>query len=108
MIHKTLENNLNIIIGQNAIDNWKIIDYAKSDWYWFHLKSFPSSHVILCSSNPNQYSINEAANYCKSFTKYKNVPNIKVSYCKIRNIQKTNKPGQVTFISNKQVKNICV
>ena len=106
MIEKTLQNELQIKIGQNAQENWNLIDGSQNDWYWFHLKSFPSSHVVLCCSNPTRESLIEAAKYCKQSTKYKNVPNIKISYCQIQNIRKSNKVGSITYISNRKVKEI--
>ena len=106
MIQKILDDSSKIKIGQNAQDNWDLIDQANDNWYWFHLKSFPSSHVILCCDNPTDDNLLNAALFCKKYTKYKNVPNIKVSYCQIKNIKKSTKIGSITYISNRKVKHI--
>ena len=106
MLQKTLDDQSQLKIGQNAQDNWDLIDESQSEWYWFHLKSFPSSHVVLCCENPSETSLVVAAQHCKQATKYKNVPNIKVSYCRIGNIQKAGKVGSVTYVSKRKVKHI--
>ena len=43
-------NNIQIIIGENAEENWKIIDF-NSNYTWLHLNSFPSCHVIIQSDD---------------------------------------------------------
>lgn len=104
----TFENNP-IKIGQNAIDNDNIISEAKEADIWFHLKTFPSCHVIIeCS---NEYPINltmiiHCANLVKQNTKYKNVPNVKVNYTPIKNIHKTDTPGLV-IIKGKAKNIVC-
>tara|TARA_Y100000389_G_scaffold109340_1_gene106403 strand:+ start:7497 stop:7823 length:327 start_codon:yes stop_codon:yes gene_type:complete len=106
MLYKTLEDNSKIIIGQNAKENWDLIDKAEPEWTWFHLKSFPSSHVVLCCPEPTEQNLLSAAIHCKDSTKYKNVPHIKVSYCKINNIKKSDKIGSVSYVSKRKVKEI--
>jgi len=101
-----LEDGTTISIGENAQENWDLIDNSNDNWYWFHLKSFPSAHVVLHCDEPTNEQMIEAANYCKLATKYRNLKNLKVSVCKIKNIKKANKIGSVNFVSNRQVKDI--
>ena len=85
----TFENNL-IKIGENANDNDKIISEANQNDIWFHLDKFPSCHVILsCSKKypPNEKMLYYCAKICKENTKFRNLPNIKIKYTKIKNIQ---------------------
>lgn len=91
-----------IIIGKNANDNWSIIENANPDDY--HLKSFPSAHVV-CSDISK---LSECASECKKHSKYKNVRNIKVIYTHINNLIKGDTPGSVYFKSNRKVKTMCV
>tara|TARA_Y100000389_G_scaffold205145_2_gene264099 strand:+ start:28786 stop:29109 length:324 start_codon:yes stop_codon:yes gene_type:complete len=98
-----IRNNSRIWIGQNDLDNWNIIDNSKPDSIWFHLKSFPSPHVIIQNPEYSKEEISEAANLCKKYSKFKNLKNLKISYCKISNIKKSEKIGSVEFISNRQV-----
>ena len=45
---KTIEcDNITYKIGQNASENWKILDESNKDDVFFHLKSFPSCYVRL-------------------------------------------------------------
>ena len=101
-----LEQGNLIKIGENAKENWALIDASEPEWWWFHLKSFPSSHVVLETSEPTNEELIAAATWCKDTTKYRNLKNLKVSYCQIKNIKKAEKLGSVTFLSNRKVKEI--
>ena len=101
-----LEQRNLIKIGENAKENWALIDASEPEWWWFHLKSFPSSHVVLETSEPTNEELIAAATWCKDTTKYRNLKNLKVSYCQIKNIKKAEKVGSVTFLSNRKVKDI--
>jgi predicted ribosome quality control (RQC) complex YloA/Tae2 family protein len=99
--------NHKIIIGRNQEENDLIIDNASPDDYWLHLSNFPSPHVII--HNPQKKRIHhkiikQAAYQLKIHSKYKNIPNIGIDITKIKNLQKTNKPGMV--IVNDIIKNI--
>jgi len=95
-----------IKIGENARENWALIDASEPEWWWFHLKSFPSSHVVLETSEPTNEELIAAATWCKDTTKYRNLKNLKISYCQIKNIKNAEKVGSVTFLSNRKVKEI--
>ena len=101
-----LEQGIYIAIGENAKENWALIDASEAEWWWFHLKSFPSSHVVLQTNEPTDEELIAAATWCKDTTKYRNLKNLKVSYCQIKNIKKSDKIGSVTFVSNRKVKDI--
>ena len=95
-----------IILGENASENWKILDNSDPTHYFFHLSSFPSGYVILQESNPTVDMINTCAMYCKSGTKYKNIKNLKVDYCPCYNLQKGEKTGEVLYKRRKLVMQI--
>lgn len=95
-----------IKLGESAVENWTLIDESEADWWWFHLKSFPSAHVILKKDEITENDLFAAANHCKMATKYKNLKNIKVSYCRVKNLKKADKVGAVNYKSNRQVKEI--
>ena len=101
-------NDIHILIGQNAAENWKIIDDSSDNYYWFHLKSFPSCHVIVQTDDITPDILLHAAQLCKSNTKYRNLPNVKVDYTPISNIIKGTDVGSVHFKSNRKVKNITI
>jgi len=112
-------SNYTIKIGQNAHDNWDLLDQAKPYDIFFHLSSFPSCYVILEYNQIEDgkividhvyepHILTTCAKLCKENTKYKLLSNIKVSYCKISNVYKGDIPGEVIYKSNRQVKYITI
>ena len=100
-------NDIQIIIGQNAEENWNIINFG-CDFIWLHLNSFPSCHVIIQDNNPNKDVLNYAAQLCKNNTKFKNFKNLKICYTTCNNLKKGFDIGSVIYKSNRQVKYLYV
>lgn len=98
----------NCKIGENAKENWYLLDNAKDNFLFLHLSSFPSCYVIIEHDSPNKEIIEKAAILCKNNTKYKNLRDIKVDYTLCSNVIKTDKVGEVIFKSNKKVNKIKV
>ena len=66
--------------------------YKKNcDYIWFHLNSFPSGHVKIENENFNQEIILYAGEICKQHSKYKNLKDVKICYCKYGNVLKGEK-----------------
>ena len=105
-------NNINYIIGQNAQENWDILDHATSinpHYIWFHLNSFPSCYVImyttiedLVDNSCNTY-LNYGAQLCKNNSKYKNMKDIKICYSSLKKLKKTEKIGEVIISGKKNI-----
>lgn len=100
-------NGINIIVGQNAKENWSLLD-TNENYLWFHLRSFPSCFVIIEDEYPDNLTVLEAATICKEHTKYRNLKNLKINYTPVKNLKKVGKEGTVQFISNRQVSTITV
>ena len=100
-------NGTEIIIGQNAKENWNMINF-NSDFVWLHLNSYPSCHVIIKSENPDNTTLTVAAELCKENTKYRNLRNLKVCYTKCSNLIKGPDEGSVIYKSKRQVQTISV
>lgn len=100
-------NGTEIIIGQNAKENWNMIDF-NCDFIWLHLKAYPSCHVIIKDNNPDKDMLQFAAELCKENTRYRHLRNLKVSYTKCTNLKKGPDVGSVIYKSNKQVEHILV
>ncbi len=105
-------NNIQFVIGQNAEDNWNILDEAykiNNNFIWFHLNSFPSGYVIMYSTNEElrDNSFNDYFNYgaslCKQNSKYKNLKDIKICYTSLKKLSKTQKIGEVTIKGKKNI-----
>ena len=107
---ETFVNNIKCVIGSNASENWTILSNFKPHHMFFHLSSFPSCFVIL--ETEHKYPeidleiIKQVASICKTNTKYKNVPNVKVDYTFCENIIKGDKVGEIIYRSKRQVKQI--
>lgn len=107
-IHSIGTINYTIKIGQNAKENWNLIDNSEPFDLWFHLDNYPSSHVIIAqdiSSDPDIFYPNQilvlAANYCKTYSKQKNSLKVKIVYTQIKNLTKGKEIGSV-FISDEK------
>ncbi len=99
-------NNIKYYIGQNAQENWHLLDEAMSinnNYIWFHLNSFPSPYVIMYTTleelensdiSTNQY-LQFGAELCKENSKYKFLKDIKIMYVPIKKLTKTKKVGEV-------------
>jgi len=100
-VYTCLQNDIQytIWIGENAMDNWNLIDKADQSDLWFHVDGNPSAHVILRTGNqtniPKQV-IQECAMLCKNGSKLKNNRYVKVIYTMIRNVKKAEDVGSVT------------
>ena len=91
--------DLDIYVGQNAKENWTLIDNANKDDIWYHLQSLPSPHVV-CNNEKKKY---QCALLCKQYSKYKSFKNIKVIYTPINNLIKGSEIGSVYFKSKRKV-----
>jgi hypothetical protein len=106
-------NDIKFYIGENAKDNWKLLDDSKminENFIWFHLNSFPSSYVIMYSTideikNNLENNIDDflsfGANLCKENSKYKFLKDIKIIYTSLKRLKKTDNVGEV-LISGKK------
>lgn len=94
-----------IYIGENAKENWELIDQASQNDLWFHLDNLPSPHVILCVENkkiPKQI-IKECALLCQSNSKYSNLKKISVIYTEIKHVSKDKQVGSVIATNTKKI-----
>ena len=107
MITKTIfipaiKGEIEFYIGENAQDNFDIIDICKPNDLWFHVHKEFSCHVIArmpvdMKYNRNQISkiITQGALCCKQHSKMKTNKNVEICCTQLVNIVKTNVIGQV-------------
>ena len=94
---KTIDfENSKIIIGENAKENWDLLD-NNENYLWFHHPIEQSCHVIILSMNADETTIQKAAELCKENTKYKLQKNVNINYTPIKNIKKLKEVGFVEF-----------
>lgn len=81
-----------IYIGKNNLQNdYLTFKYAKKQYYWFHVKDMPGSHVIVANENPDEYLIRLAANIAALYSKAENSSSVPINYTKIQSLKKA--PG---------------
>lgn len=108
--------NYTISVGKNAKHNWELIDSANPDDIWFHVDSYPSSHIIInligISSTDfikeNKNIIRECATTCKLKSKAKDEKKVKIIYTQISNIKKGKDTGSVIIFDSNKCKAIYV
>lgn len=92
--------NFIVYKGGNAESNdYLTFKRSNKNDLWFHTKDYPGSHVVLSinNSHPNEDVLYFAASIAKKYSKGKNKDNVKVVYCYVGDVFKTNdmKVGQV-------------
>lgn len=91
-----------IYVGKNNIQNdYLTLHYAEKNDYWFHVKNFPGSHVIVSAENrdvPNT-TLTEAAILAAKNSKAASGGMVAVDYTLVKNVKKPSgaKPGMVTY-----------
>lgn len=71
---------------------------------WFHVKSFPGSHVILVcdGEEPSERDYTEAATIAATYSKATDGGLVPIDYTRVKNVKKptASKPGYVTYSTN--------
>lgn len=97
-----------IRVGENAQENWDLIDDSSQNDIWFHVEGHPSCHVVLSMSDrkklPHKSVIIYCALLCKDGSKVSNHKNIKIIYTEIKNVRKGDTPGSVFTKNTKTIK----
>ena len=91
-----------IYIGQNAKENWQLVQNSHEDYTWFHLADSPSCHVV-CTQSMDLDIIKKCAQLCKTYSKHKNSKRVKVIYTICYNLVKCKTPGEVKIIDINKV-----
>ncbi len=72
-IIETFIQDYKVFVGVNRAANKKVLDLAKANDLWFHIKDIPSSHLVLRTKKQNVSAgvIREAARLCAVYSKAK-------------------------------------
>lgn len=92
------ETEVQIKVGQNAKENWQLIDESKQDDLWFHVEGHPSAHVVISmpdKSKVSKQTIKYAALLCKQHSKLNGNNKLTIIYTQIRNLSKGKEMGSV-------------
>ena len=110
---KVFERTINIngnditikyILGTNDKDNHQIIDDADPNDWWFHLNDNPSAHCIVERDEIDTEDMKFACSLIEEKSKYAKLKKRnKYCYTQIKNIKKTKKAGEVTFLKDPEI-----
>ena len=107
---EAVRDNIEFWIGENASDNFDIIDSAKDTDLWFHVSQQPSSHVIAVIPDGKKIDkkqihkiVVQGAVLCKQNSKFASMRNLSIVYAPISNVSKTEKMGCVVLESSKSI-----
>jgi len=106
-----LQLSVTFYIGENAQDNFDMIDKCNENDYWFHATIESSCHVVANLSNIEKIKkqkmhtiIHQGALLCKKYTnKLSKKDKIGFIYTKIKNITKTEFVGRVIALDTKEI-----
>ena len=107
-----LFNGITVLVGQNAQDNFNIIDLSQETDLWFHVGCSGTSCHVIAKMIPDmdkktiRDTIKQSAIVCKHHSKCFNRNRIiEIIYTPIKNVTKTNKIGEVS-VSNYKLINV--
>ena len=90
-----------LLIGQNAKENWNIIDDSEDEDIWFHLDNVPSCHMVAQTiRNLTDSEIQMIANM---FCEYSKSNSRNVIFSEIKNVKKNKSKIGSVFVENKKL-----
>lgn len=86
-----------IKVGKNNLQNDHLLKNSNRNDYWFHVKDYHGSHVLVNSDNLSDEMIELAATLAAHFSQAKNSQNVAVDFTQVRNVQRSKVKGLVTL-----------
>jgi Predicted RNA-binding protein homologous to eukaryotic snRNP len=102
--HFVSSDGIDIYVGKNNLQNdYLSLKFANKNYLWLHAKDIPGSHVIVCSFDVPDKTLEEAAIVAGYYSKGKNSLKLPIDYTKVKELKKPNgaKPGMVIYHTNK-------
>lgn len=93
-------------VGQNAQENWMLLEKAKEGYYFFHLRNFPSCYVVWeCEDEKVADEVlEEISRICVANTKHKKAKGIKVDCTRCGNVFKGDRVGECMYTHRRKVR----
>jgi len=92
----SLNIDITFNIGQNAQDNFDLIDMSHPDDIWFHVDGKSSAHVVASLPKDHTFDkkhlhkiIVQGACVCKEFSRYASKQKVPINYAKISQLTKS-------------------
>ncbi len=102
-LHFISSDGIDIYVGKNNLQNdYLSLKFANKNFMWLHTKDIPGSHVIICSKDIPDKTLEEAAILAAFYSKAKDSSKVPVDYTLVKNLKKPNgaKPGMVIYNTN--------
>jgi len=95
--YETEQHVFIIKLGQNAQENWELVENSEPEDIWIHLADFASCHVIIKTDNQKvgNHVIRYAGRLCAEHSKYKYNKKIDIIYTTVKNVKKDKTVGTV-------------
>ena len=104
--HFVSSDGIDIYVGKNNLQNDHLsLKFANKNYLWLHAKDIPGSHVIVCSFDVPDKTLEEAAIIAGFYSKGKDSSKLPIDYTKVKELKKINgsKPGMVIYHTNKSL-----
>ncbi|MGG7077687.1 Rqc2 family fibronectin-binding protein [Clostridium sardiniense] len=102
-LHFVSSDGVDIYVGKNNLQNdYLSLKFANKNFMWMHTKDIPGSHVIICSNDVPDKTLEEASVLAAFYSKAKTSSKVPVDYTLVKNLKKPNgaKPGMVIYHTN--------
>lgn len=102
-LHFISSEGIDIFVGKNNIQNdYLSMKFARKSHLWMHTKDIPGSHVIVCTDELLDKTIEEASIIAAFYSKAKNSTKVPVDYTFVKNLKKPSnaKLGMVIYHTN--------
>ena len=102
-LHFVSSDGVDIYVGKNNLQNdYLSLKFANKNFMWMHTKDIPGSHVIICSNDVPDKTLEEASVLAAFYSKSKTSSKVPVDYTLVKNLKKPNgaKPGMVIYHTN--------
>jgi predicted ribosome quality control (RQC) complex YloA/Tae2 family protein len=101
-----IKGNIEFRVGQNAQENFDLIDDSNPDDLWFHISQESSCHVVAKMPTPLNGGVSydkktvkkiavQGAVVCKQCSRYKSEKDVSVNYTLIKHLEKGSRIGSV-------------
>ena len=95
-----------IWIGKSAKDNDRLtFTYARGSDTWLHVDGYSGSHVVIRSPDPDEETVQEAANLAVKHSRARNAGKVEVIVTQVKYVSrfKSSKPGAVHVSKRRSV-----
>jgi len=106
----SIKSSIEFRVGQNAQENFDLLDDSFPQDLWFHISEESSCHVVATIPTDSNYDRKgmkkiaiQGAIVCKQHCRYKSEKDIRVVYTTIDNVKKSKYVGMVSVDNYKTI-----